>query len=575
MSDRGPAARLPFRISLQTKLLSVVLLCVVVPLFTLGAYLLRRNEDLLRQRAAEGLANHLVRTDSEISRWTAERVQEAVRFSASFVVYESLDALQRPESAERARRDLAAYLESLLGHNRVYESLAIVDRQGKVIAATRDERLEEWVIQLVLEMPAGQDAMLTPLQRSEALGRPTALVLQAIQASQAPDQPPGRVLGYFVARLDLRELEEFLAGEGSDFAPPVWLLDAQSRVVARAGKVVETPGQEPFPGHDAGRDGVTEANLPGLGHVLSAVRPMSGKLPGSLAAVVSADLAYQSLKESRERLVVSGLAVVLVILALNFVAARGVLRPIERLSEGARRVAGGDLEVYLPVRGRDEIADLTRSFNDMASKIREGRQSLEQAHDELARINEGLTAANRTLETLAITDGLTSLFNHRHFQETLEREIQRCEQQGRTLSLLLIDIDHFKQYNDRWGHSEGDAALRRVSAQIMKSIRATDMAFRYGGEELAVLLPSCPKAQATEVGEKVRLAIRSSSQRPGRFGGRVTVSIGVSTFPEDARVARGLVDIADTALYAAKAEGRDRVVVAGAAAPQAGVVESS
>src|SRR5687768_1806186 len=115
MSDRGPAARLPYRISLQTKLLSGVLLCVVVPLFTLGAYLLRRNEDLLRQRAAEGLTNHLVRTDSEISRWTAERVQEAVRFSASFVVYESFDALERPDSAERARRDLTAYLESLLG----------------------------------------------------------------------------------------------------------------------------------------------------------------------------------------------------------------------------------------------------------------------------------------------------------------------------------------------------------------------------------------------------------------------------------------------------------------------------
>jgi diguanylate cyclase (GGDEF)-like protein len=575
MSDRGPAARLPYRISLQTKLLSGVLLCVVVPLFTLGAYLLRRNEDLLRQRAAEGLTNHLVRTDSEISRWTAERVQEAVRFSASFVVYESFDALERPDSAERARRDLTAYLESLLGHNRVYESLAIVDRQGKVIAATRDERLESWVSQLVQQMPAGRDEMLTPLRRSETLGRPTALVLQAIQASQVPDQPQGRVLGYFVARLDLRELEEFLTGEGSDFAPPVWVLDAEGRVVARAGKVVDTPGQEPFPGRH-GAEGVTEANLPGLGNVLSAVRPLSGKLPGSLAAVVGADLAYQSLKESRERLVASGLAVVLVILALNFVAARGVLRPIERLSEGARRVAGGDLEVYLPVRGRDEIADLTRSFNDMASKIREGRQSLEQAHDELARINEGLTAANRTLETLAITDGLTSLFNHRHFQETLEREIQRCEQQGRTLSLLLIDIDHFKQYNDRWGHSEGDAALRRVSAQIMKSIRATDMAFRYGGEELAVLLPSCPKAQAAEVGEKVRQAIRSTSQRPGRFGGRVTVSIGVSTFPEDARVARGLVDIADTALYAAKAEGRDRVVVAGmAAAPQTGAAESN
>ncbi|HET7747108.1 MAG TPA: GGDEF domain-containing protein, partial [Vicinamibacteria bacterium] len=176
---------------------------------------------------------------------------------------------------------------------------------------------------------------------------------------------------------------------------------------------------------------------------------------------------------------------------------------------------------------------------------------------------EGLKAANQALETLAITDGLTSLFNHRHFQDMLAKELKKCEQQGRPLSLLLIDIDHFKQFNDRWGHQEGDAALRRVAAQITKTIRGTDLAFRYGGEELAVLLPSCPKARAAEVAEKVRVAVKSNAQRPGRFGDRVTVSIGVSTFPEDGRVGRGLVDAADASLYAAKAAGRDRVVVAG------------
>ena len=181
----------------------------------------------------------------------------------------------------------------------------------------------------------------------------------------------------------------------------------------------------------------------------------------------------------------------------------------------------------------------------MANKIREGRERLEAAHDELARTNEGLKAANRALETLAITDGLTSLYNHRHFQDSLEKEMRRCEQQGRPLSLLLIDIDHFKHYNDRWGHQEGDAALRRVAAQVMKGIRATDMAFRYGGEELAVLMPFVAKEQAAEVAEKIRIAVRDHAQRPGRFGDRLTVSIGVATFPEDGALPRTLVDAAD------------------------------
>jgi diguanylate cyclase (GGDEF)-like protein len=135
------------------------------------------------------------------------------------------------------------------------------------------------------------------------------------------------------------------------------------------------------------------------------------------------------------------------------------------------------------------------------------------------------------------------------------------------LSLLLIDIDHFKQFNDRFGHPEGDAALRRVAGQILKSIRSTDMAFRYGGEEMAALLPSCGKEQAMEVAEKVRAAIAASGPRPARFGMKTTVSIGVATFPEDGRVPRALIDTSDAALYEAKSQGRDRVVAGGSHLP--------
>jgi diguanylate cyclase (GGDEF)-like protein len=279
--------------------------------------------------------------------------------------------------------------------------------------------------------------------------------------------------------------------------------------------------------------------------------------------MVPALAAYKPLEESRKRLLRLGIPAIFVIFAVTVLAARGILKPILLLSEGAKRVSAGDLDVFLPVRGRDELADLTGAFNEMARKVREGRQSLEEARDELARTNEGLKAANRTLEALAITDGLTGLYNRRHFQESLDKEMRRCERESRPLSLVLLDLDHFKEFNDRWGHTEGDAALRRVAGQVMKSIRSTDMAFRYGGEELAVLLPSCTKEQAAEVAEKIRVAVSSNAQRPGRFSVRTTVSAGVATFPEDGRVARGLVDTADAALYAAKAQGRDRVVVTG------------
>jgi diguanylate cyclase (GGDEF)-like protein len=436
-----------------------------------------------------------------------------------------------------------------------------VDPQGTVLAATRDERLEDWITALFPATPTSSTVIISPMRNSAELDRPTMVILQPVTAPGAEGR--GRMLGYFVLRLDVREIEKLLREEATDVTPPPWLLDAQGGVLARAGVIVKKPG-EPFPlaVSDVRPDQVVERSLDGQSTVV-AVRAIEEPLRGYLVATVESSVAYGLLRRSQEKLMAWSLAGILAIILVSYLASRGILRPISLLSQGAKRVAGGDLDVYLPVSGRDEIADLTLAFNDMANKIREGRERLEAAHDELAKTNEGLKGANRALETLAITDGLTSLYNHRHFQDVLEKEIRKAEQQQRPLSLLLIDIDHFKMFNDRWGHQEGDAALRRVASQVMKGLRPSDMAFRYGGEELAVLMPSSAKAQAAEAAEKIRVAVHEHAQRPGRFGDRLTVSVGVATFTEDGRTTRALVDAADAALYSAKAEGRDRVTVAG------------
>jgi diguanylate cyclase (GGDEF)-like protein len=244
-------------------------------------------------------------------------------------------------------------------------------------------------------------------------------------------------------------------------------------------------------------------------------------------------------------------ALVLVLL-VTFFAARNLLRPIQLLSEGARRLSRGEADVSLPVAGSDELADLTRTFNDMSGKVREARQRL---------------------ESLAITDELTQLYNRRHFQDTLEKEMRRSAREDRPLSLLLLDLDQFKEFNDRFGHTEGDAELARIADIVMKNVRSTDSAFRYGGEELAVLLPSCPKDQALPVAEKIRAAVNVKPARgTAKEKTHTTVSAGIATFPEDGQAMRAFVDAADAALYAAKAQGRDRVVLAGQEAAPASKV---
>jgi len=286
-------------------------------------------------------------------------------------------------------------------------------------------------------------------------------------------------------------------------------------------------------------------------------------MPGYVAAIVPAAVAYKPLADSRVRLLKVGVPAVLFVCLLAFFVGRRLVQPILALSEAAGKVAAGNLELQLAVTGRDELSDLTRSFNEMVHRLHDNQQELEEAHHREAERNEELRAANEKLASQAITDALTGLYNRRHFQDQLEKEIARSDQGGLPFSLLFIDLDEFKRYNDRWGHLEGDAELRRVAAQVIKSIRSTDTAYRFGGEELSVVLPSCPKDQAARVAEKVRHAVRAGTQKAGRFGERTTVSIGVATFPVDGRVARGLMDAADASLYQAKANGRNCVVVAG------------
>jgi len=559
------AARL-VRVSLQTKILAVVLLCVSVPVLLMGRYLIQRNEEVLGEKVRGALNNQLFRTAGEVDEWMNERVHDASRWSTSFVVFEAVETLSQPQGdAERARRDLKDFLESVLGHYRSYESLFIVDLSGNILASTREEKLEEWGLRQLNNGGPSRGGTVSPIHQSEYLGRPTILVMHTIQGRN------DRTVGYFAERLALGELESLLVTPQTDPPPLFWMLDDEGRVLVKGGKAVDSPGKERFPAHlpkaAADPGPVTEARLPGLGRSVYGLMRL-GRSGGYLAATVPSNVAYRSLDESRNRLLMVGVPALAAVFLLSFVVAASMLRPIQRLSHAAKRLSAGELDVRLPVKGRDELTELTQSFNTMAATIQEKTKQLEEARNELALKNADLEAANRHLHDQAITDALTGLYNRRHFQDNLDKEMRRCEREERALSLLLLDLDHFKQYNDRWGHTQGDEELRRVGAQVTKSIRTTDMAFRYGGEEFAVLLPSCTKEQAAEVAEKIRTAVGAHGHRAGVLG-RTTVSIGIATFPQDGRAARGLVDTADGALYAAKAAGRDRVSLAGTPSPPA------
>lgn len=206
------------------------------------------------------------------------------------------------------------------------------------------------------------------------------------------------------------------------------------------------------------------------------------------------------------------------------------------------------------------IATLQASSRDITERKDYERQ-LEETRRKLQYNHESLLEANARLAALASQDGLTGLKNRRAFEERLPDELARIKRTQQPVSLLLVDIDHFKAFNDSFGHPRGDEVLRAVARVLARSIRDTDVAVRYGGEEFAVILPNTDTAGAEMMGERLRDAIASSAWTERA----ITISVGAATAVSHLVAADALVELADRALYRSKQAGRNRVTLADAA----------
>jgi diguanylate cyclase (GGDEF)-like protein len=245
-----------------------------------------------------------------------------------------------------------------------------------------------------------------------------------------------------------------------------------------------------------------------------------------------------------------GFVSLFVLLGALIAAEKLIIQPIEMLAGTAKRFGQGDWSARATrERLPPEFVPLARSFNAMAAKL--GQRERE------------LLATNDRLTVIASIDMLSGLANRRGFQSRLDYEWMKAHQHGSELSLLMIDVDHFKLYNDTYGHPEGDACLTRLG-ETLSTIAAENLGFagRYGGEEFCLLLPNAEAGHAREIGETVRTAVQELNL-PHRTSLHqcVTVSVGVaSTRPNGSQHPGDLIEAADAALYAAKHRGRNTVV---------------
>lgn len=227
-----------------------------------------------------------------------------------------------------------------------------------------------------------------------------------------------------------------------------------------------------------------------------------------------------------------------------------------------------DIPVIL-LTGREsqeqKIKALERGASDYVTKPFDPGELIARVRVQLKikQLQDDLKKKNKKLEELSNTDPLTELANRRCLMRTLDQEIQRSIRTNQPISLIMADIDHFKQVNDTCGHQQGDVVLRAVAEAIVDELREYDLAARFGGEEFALLLPGTGLGQATHVAERIRSRVASLKFEGSLKQVNITISLGVATGPHHAiRENDDLLRLSDDALYAAKREGRNRVVIA-------------
>ena len=544
-SQLSPIQRF-FRLdTVRSKILAFALVVTLLPSGLTAWISYSQNRRALEDKISQELLSSSAQTAREMDVWLKERLYDLRVFASSYEVSENLS---RGTVSSATQGRLSDYLNSVRERFSDYEELLVLDPQGRLVASSerqpRPLRLPgNWSREL-----ASTNSLVADASWDKSLGKGILLVAVPVQRGD------GRIVGALAARLNLRGASEGLKSFAPGTSGQAYLMSAGGKMIVSSrnssAELMQVTLRPSLLERLTAKEGavVTYESVSG-DDVLGSLKPVP-RTGWAVLAEIPVDAAYQQVRRFRDLSLAVVAALLLGVTAIAYRLALLIVRPLDRLTKGAAEVADGDLAVDLPT-ATGEVGDLTYVFNHMVGRLRQSRQ-------DLADVNETLRRQNEELERLSSSDSLTGLSNRRILTQRLSEELLRAQRHSHSFTVLMLDVDHFKKYNDAHGHPAGDEVLKKVANILRNCTRAGDCTARYGGEEFAVLLSGKGGDTALQLAERIRERVAAEEF----VGGKVTISGGIAEFPHHGHTAEAVISSADEALYEAKRQGRNRVVFA-------------
>ncbi len=523
--------------SIKSRIVGLALAATLIPSLAMAWVSYAQSRAALTDKINEELESVSAQTARELDLWFKERLYEVRVFANSDEVYENIERARRDGVGQASAR-LDNYLTLVGNRYPDFSELIVVDEQGQLLAQSAGGTGEVHLPPDWLDRVAAGEVVIADAYWDDEVGQPLMTVAVPVNAADLS------FVGAFVAHITYRAVQSillvFAPGDSGDLyviAPDGTTIlslraDTQPFIERRLSPVTT---QLLFTGEG---NPVTYADSTGTEVLSTLKRVQAPSLDWAVVAEIPAEEAYAQIAQLRDAtaLFVAGLLVVVGFIA--YWLGLLIVRPLDRLTTGAAEVAAGDFEVDLPV-GKGEVGYLTEVFNRMVDRLREGRHQLEQ---------------------LLVTDPLTGISNRRHLLEKMQSEIRRSNRSKKSFTVLMVDVDRFKEFNDTHGHIAGDEALKAVADVLKGGMRDIDHVARYGGEEFLVIMPDTDVDGAVRAAERIRVLLAEHSVDVGEESVTLTMSGGIAEFPTDGDSIESLITSADAAMYNAKRAGRDRVI---------------